>query len=95
MSDNRNDYGYLLNKDIKLHRMWFKQLIKQYGINCIYKAPLPGKTFDKHGDLDADYLPGKLVGCIFQDHPDQKPLEKWVELLSYKKAHLSSMFHMI
>jgi len=76
MSDNRNDYGVLLNKDIKLHRLYFKQMVKLIGINCIYKAPLPNKTFDKHGDLDADYAPGKVVGCIFQEHPDQKTLKK-------------------
>lgn len=80
MSDNASDYGYLLNKDIKLHRMWFKQMTKQYGINCKYKAPLPGKKFDAHGDLKSDYYPEKIVGCIFQDHPDQKTMKKmgWV-----------------
>jgi len=80
MSDTPNNYGILLNKNIKLHRNWFKQMTKLIGINCIYKAPLPGKHFDTHGDLDADYFPGKLVGCIFQDHPDQKTLKKmgWV-----------------
>lgn len=80
MSDNANDYGYLLNKDIKLHRMWFKQMVKQYGINCKYRAPLPGKRFDAHGDLKTDYYPEKIVGCIFQDHPGQKTMKKmgWV-----------------
>jgi hypothetical protein len=80
MSDNPNNYGLLLNKNIKLHRAWFKQMVKLIGINCIYKAPLPGKHFDGHGDLDTDYYPGQIVGCIFQDHPDQKTLKKmgWV-----------------
>ncbi len=55
-------------------------MTKQYGINCIYKAPLDSKTFDHHGDLDTHYKNGVLVGCIFQDHPDQKTLKKmgWV-----------------
>jgi hypothetical protein len=80
MSDNRNDYGTLLNKDIKLHRLYFKQMVKLLGINCIYRAPLPGKHFDGHGDLETDYYAPELVGCIFQDHPDQKTLKKmgWV-----------------
>ena len=80
MSDNKNNYGLLLNKDIKLHRLYFKQMVKLLGINCIYKAPLPGKTFDRHGDLDTDYYKPELVGCIFQEHPDQKTLKKmgWV-----------------
>lgn len=80
MSDNRTDYGVLLNKDIKLHRQYFKEMVKLLGINCIYRAPLPGKNFDKYGDLDAKYNKGIVVGCIFQDHPDQKTLKKmgWV-----------------
>lgn len=80
MSDNNRDYGLLLNKDIKLHRTWFKQMTKLYGINCIYKAPAKNKTFDQHGDLQTSYEKGILVGCIFQDHPDQKTLKKmgWV-----------------
>lgn len=51
-------------------------MIKQYGINCKYRAPLPGKRFDTHGDLKTDYYPEKIVGCIFQDHPDQKTMKK-------------------
>lgn len=80
MSDKINDYGKLINQDIKLHRSWFKQMTKLLGINCIYRAPLSGKTFDLHGDLQASYQPGIVVGCIFQDHPDQKTLKKmgWV-----------------
>lgn len=80
MSDKFNDYGMLLNQDIKLHRTWFKQMTKLLGINCIYKAPTKTKTFDKKGDLQTGYQPGVLVGCIFQDHPDQKTLKKmgWV-----------------
>ena len=120
-----NDYGMLLNQDIKLHRSWFKQMTKLIGITCQYKAPiininrikcqqcskvftfkdnevvekhiscpdcntknnienqikLNTKEFDKYGDLKAQYpKEGKPVGCIFQDHPDQKTLKKmgWV-----------------
>ena len=80
MSENRKDYGILLTPEIKLHRQYFKECVKLLGINCIYRAPLPGKTFDMHGDLDAKYYPGEVVGVIFQDHPDQKTLKKmgWV-----------------
>lgn len=80
MSDNRKDYGILLTPEIKLHRQYFKEMVKLLGINCIYREPIPGKTFDGHGDLDAHYRPGQVVGVIFQDHPDQKTLKKmgWV-----------------
>ena len=77
-SDNK--YGLLLNKDIKLQRMYFKQMTKLLGINCFYRAPKPGKHFDFHGDLDAYYYPPEVVSVIFQDHPNQSTLKKigWV-----------------
>ena len=80
MPDLQNNYGLLLNKDIKLHRIYFKQMVKLLGINCQYRAPLSGKTYDPHGDLEAHYKKPLTVGVIFQDHPDQKTLKKmgWV-----------------
>jgi hypothetical protein len=79
MEPNAN-YGLLINKDIKLHRLYFKQMVKLLGINCQYYAPLLNKHFDSLGDLRTDYAPAETVGCIFQDHPDQKTLKKmgWV-----------------
>ena len=80
MSDFQNNYGLLLNKDIKLHRTYFKQMVKLLGINCQYRYPLDGKTYNLHGDLEAHYSKPETVGVIFQDHPDQKTLKKmgWV-----------------
>lgn len=74
------NYGLLINKDIKLHRLYFKQMVKLLGINCQYYAPMSNKHFDKLGDLKTDYYPPEKVGCIFQEHPDQKTLRKmgWV-----------------
>lgn len=91
MSDSPNDYGILYNQDIKLHRKYFKQMTKLIGINCIYKEPLSKSTYDSHGDLDADYKKGVVVGCIFQEHPDQKTLKKmgWVAELQ----ETSSIIH--
>ena len=71
-----NKYGMLLTPEIKLHRKYFLEMAKLLGIQLIYKAPLPGKTFDGHGDLNANYYPGQVVFGIFQDHPDQKTLKK-------------------
>jgi hypothetical protein len=75
-----NNYGLLLNKDIKLHRFYFKEMVKLLGINCQFYAPLNNKHYDKLGDLRTDYSAPQKVGCIFQDHPDQKTLKKmgWV-----------------
>ena len=91
MADNRYDYGLLLNKDIKLHRQYFEEMVKLLGINCIYKAPRPSKEYDGHGELDSKYYEPKIVGCIFQEHPDQKTLKKqgWVAELQEG----SSMIH--
>ena len=91
MSDIKTDYGLLITKDIKLHRTWFKQMTALHGINCKYRAPLPNKTYDIHGDLQTGYAPEILVGCIFEEHPDQKSLKKagWVAELQEN----SSMIH--
>lgn len=80
MSDIRTDYGLLINKDIKLHRTWFKQMTALHGINCKYRAPLKNKTYDIHADLNTGYKPEILVGCLFEEYPDQKSLKKagWV-----------------
>lgn len=80
MSDTRTDYGTLIRKDIKLHRTWFKQMVSLHGINCKYKAPLQNKTYDIHGDLTTGYRPEIIVGCLFEEHPNQKSLKKagWV-----------------
>ena len=80
MSDIKTNYGLLINKDIKLHRNWFKQMTALHGINCKYKAPLQNKDYDLYGDLQTGYQPEILVGCLFEEHPDQKSLKKagWV-----------------
>jgi hypothetical protein len=80
MSDIKTNYGLLINKDIKLHRTWFKQMTALHGINCKYRAPLQNKHYDKYADLQSGYKPEILVGCLFEEHPDQKSLRKagWV-----------------
>ena len=65
MSDKQKDYGLLLNPDIKLHRTYFKQMVKLLGINCQYYAPLDGKTYNLQGDLEAHYeKPLKKMGWV-------------------------------
>jgi hypothetical protein len=91
MSKDIKDYGLLIGKDIKLHRMWFKQMLALHGINCKYKAPLKNKDYDIRGDLQASYKPEIIVGCLFEEHPNQKSLKKagWVAELQEG----SSMIH--
>jgi hypothetical protein len=92
MSDAKKDYGILLSeKNIKLHRSYFKQMTALHGINCKYRAPMPNKTNDNYGDLATGYLPEIIVGCLFEEHPNQKSLKKagWVAELQEG----SSMIH--
>ena len=90
MSDNIKDYRLLIGKDIKLHRMWFKQMLALHGINCKYRAP-KNKEYDSYGDLQTGYKPEIIVGCLFEEHPNQKSLKKagWVAELQEG----SSMIH--
>ena len=76
-------YGMLLNKDITLHRQYFKEMCKLLGINVIYKSLKDGKKWTNYGEVDANYNPPQLVGCIFNEHPDQRTLKKmgWVSEL--------------
>ena len=91
--ENQSPYGILLNKDIKLHRQYFKEMCKLIGINVIFKAPIDvSKHHDTYGELHTSYEQGVLVGCIFQEHPDQKTLKKigWVSELQEN----SSIIHL-
>ena len=91
MPNTNKNYGLLITKDIKLYRAWFKQLIALHGINCKYRAPLNNKEYDIHGDLQTGYKPEIVVGCLFEEHPNQKSLKKagWVAELQEG----SSMIH--
>ena len=75
-----NKYGLLLNGDIKLHRQWFKEMVKLHGINVIYRAVKPGKKWTSYAELDTNFEPPTLEGCIFDEHPTQQTLKKigWV-----------------
>ena len=76
-------YGLLLNQDIKLHRQWFIEMTQLIGINVIFRAPLPGKTYTTYGEINSFFNAPKVVGCIFEDHSDQKTMKKigWVSEL--------------
>jgi hypothetical protein len=92
MSDAKMDYGFLLSKNnIQLHRTYFKEMVKLLGINCKYRAPLSNKENDSYGDLQTGYKPAIIVGCLFEEHPNQKSLKKagWVAELQEG----SSMIH--
>jgi hypothetical protein len=66
-------------------------MLALHGINCKYKAPANNKEYDTHGDLQTGYKPEIIVGCLFEEHPNQKSLKKagWVAELQEG----SSMIH--
>ena len=74
----QKDTGILLNeKNLKLNRFYFKQALKLRGIRVLYRVPRKErKTYDIHGELDADYTEPIVVGCIYNEHTDQKTMKK-------------------
>lgn len=76
-------YGTLLQPSIKLHRQWFREAVKLLGIRVLYRAPLPNKHYTTYAEIDSNYAQPILIGCLFEDHPNQKTLKKlgWVSEL--------------
>ena len=79
--ENRGDTGILLiDKNIKLHRSWFKQMCSLIGINVDYYVPKDtiNADYNQYGELNPDYDPAALVrvGCIYDEHPTQKTMRK-------------------
>lgn len=71
------DYGILINEDnIKLHRHYFHEMVNLLGINCIYRSPKNDKMYDIKSDIHSNYNEPIMVGCIFQEHPDQRTMKK-------------------
>ena len=73
---NKGDYGALLNQNAKLHRKYFLEMVKLIGIQTIYKSPKQNKSYNLHGELESNYNDGIKVGCIFEEHEDQKTAKK-------------------
>lgn len=81
--DNKK-YGQLLHPEIKIHRQYFREMVKLIGIYVLYRSPKEGtKHYTTYAELDANYNEPMLVGCIFDEHPTQQTLRKmgWVSEL--------------
>lgn len=74
--DNNPKYGFLLNSGIKLHRQYFNEMVKLLGIQVIYRAPRKDKHYTTYTEIESNYQPAELVGCIFDEHPQQQTLKK-------------------
>ena len=81
--DVSTKYGTLLTPDIKLHRKYFSEMVKLLGICVIYRSPKKDKHWTQYSEVESNYNPPILVGCIFEEHPTQQTLRKmqWVSEL--------------
>ena len=79
--DNR--YGRLITPDIKLHRKWFDEMVRLIGIQVVYRAPRKDKQWTSFAEIESNYQPSIVIGCIFDEHPTQQTMKKigWVSEL--------------
>ena len=79
--DNR--YGRLITPDIKLHRKWFDEMVRLIGIQVVYRAPRKDKHWTSFAEIESNYQPPIVIGCIFDEHPTQQTMKKmgWVSEL--------------
>ena len=48
-------YGILFQPAIKLHRQWFKEMVKLQGIYVLYRAPLPDKHYTTYAEIESNF----------------------------------------
>lgn len=77
--DNQK-FGSLITQDAKIHRKYFEELVKLYGIKVVYYAPRKDKHYTIHGEFESDYQEPDIVGCLFNEYPDQRTMRRkgWV-----------------
>lgn len=87
--DNQK-YGDLLKPDIRIWRQYFRECCKLLGIRVLFRAPKPGKKYTEYAELDANYFPPILIGCIFDEHPSQQTLRKmgWMSELDENSSFI-------
>lgn len=83
MIDNLKSGLLLHEKDIKLQRMYFKEMVKLQGIYVIYRYPLANKHYTTYAEIDSNFSQPILIGCIFDQHPNQQTTKKlgWISEL--------------
>ena len=73
-------YGKLLTSDAKIYRDYFEEMVSLLGIKVVYYAPRRDKRYSIHGEILSNYQEPEVVGCIFDEYPDQRSMRKkgWV-----------------
>lgn len=77
-------YGQLVHPEIKMHRQWFREMVKLLGIYVLYRAPKKEKKYTTWAEVDVNYERPIKVGVIFDEHPNQQTLKKmgWMSELN-------------
>lgn len=68
---NKN-YGILNQPSVELQRKYFNEMVNLRGVFCQYRSPADDKQYTTQGELNSSYNNPEKVGCIFNEHLDQK-----------------------
>lgn len=85
-------YGLLIKeKDLLLQRKYFTEMCNLIGVNVLHRAPRAGKSYTTYSEVESNYFEAESVGCIFEEHPDQKTMKKlgWNSELSSAASVIS------
>lgn len=79
---NESKYGSLLTSDAKILRNYFNEMVKLLGIQVLY-YPTKYTSYTTYTEIMSSDCKPVVVGCIFQEHVDQKTMKKfgWVSEL--------------
>ena len=70
-------FGSLIHeKDIKLFRKYFDEMVKLHGIQLVFYRPKESKHYTTWGEIKENFEEPQIVGCLFNDHPDQYTMKK-------------------
>ena len=88
MSENK--YGRLLTPDIKIHRKYFEELVRLYGIQVTYLAPRKDKSWTNYAEIKSNYQDPIKLGCIFEEYPTPSTTKKrgWVHELQKNSSFI-------
>lgn len=70
-------YGSLFQENsIKLHRKYFAEMVRLWGVLTQYYAPKKNNHRTVYGEMESSYYEPIEVGVLFNQHPDQKTMKK-------------------
>ena len=88
-------YGLLMHeKDLAVHKRYFNEMCHLIGINVVYFEPKPDKHWTSYAEIESNYYPPIIIGCIFNEHPDQRTMKKlgWASELQGDASIISAPY---